>query len=140
MPTVITLTFFVCQQGSYKVYVLLFYSVDVVRDCKMPWDSNTVSLFMCLARLIGLLCFTVMHRVARRTLVMVSGGCMAVSLLIVVTYMRAFVGVQDPPFEMAVVVALVLYMFSTLLGILPMPWILCGEVFPMSVKGNNNHD
>jgi len=31
-------------------------------------------------------------------------------------------------------------MLFALLGILPMPWVLCGEVFPMEVKGNNNRD
>ncbi|XP_022169572.1 facilitated trehalose transporter Tret1-like isoform X2 [Myzus persicae] len=137
MPTVITLTFFVCQQGS-GVYVLLFYSMDVVRDCKMPWDSNAVSLFLAFARVIGVLSFAAMHRVPRRTLVMVSGGCMAVSLLVVVAYMKAFAGVQDPPFEFTLIVAFVMFMFFALLGILPMPWMLCGEVFPMAVKGVMN--
>jgi len=139
LPTVVTLTFFICQQCS-GVYVLMFYSMDVVRDCKMPWDSNTVSLFLSFARVIGVLGFAAMHRVAFRTLVMISGGCMAISLLTVVAYMKAFAGVQDPPFEMTLIVAFVMYMFFALLGILPIPWILCGEVFPMAVKGNNNID
>ncbi|XP_029343468.1 facilitated trehalose transporter Tret1 isoform X2 [Acyrthosiphon pisum] len=137
LPTVVTLTFFVCQQCS-GVYVLLFYSMDVVRDCKMPWDSNTVSLFLSLARVIGVLSFAAMHRVPCRTLVMVSGGCMAISLLTVVAYMKAFVGVQDPPFQMTLIVAFVMFMFFALLGILPIPWMLCGEVFPMAVKGVMN--
>lgn len=136
MPTAITLTFFVCQQGS-GVYVLLFYSMDVLRDCRVPWDSNTVSLFLSVARLMGAVGFAAMHRVARRKLVMISGGCMAVSLLVVVAYMSAFAGVQDPPFAMTLVVAFTMFMFFALFAILPMPWILCGEVFPMEVKGNN---
>eukprot|EP00102_Acyrthosiphon_pisum_P023931 XP_016661141.1 PREDICTED: facilitated trehalose transporter Tret1 [Acyrthosiphon pisum] len=39
LPTVVTLTFFVFQQCS-GVYVLLFYSMDVVRDCKMPMGQQ----------------------------------------------------------------------------------------------------
>ncbi|CAH1732174.1 facilitated trehalose transporter Tret1-like isoform X1 [Aphis gossypii] len=137
MPTAITLTFFVCQQGS-GVYVLLFYSMDVLRDCRVPWDSNTVSLFLSVARLMGGVGFAAMHRVARRKLVMISGGCMAVSLLVVVAYMSAFTGVQDPPFAMTLIIAFVMFMFFALFAILPMPWILCGEVFPMEVKGVMN--
>uniref|UniRef100_A0A2S2NTN1 Facilitated trehalose transporter Tret1 n=1 Tax=Schizaphis graminum TaxID=13262 RepID=A0A2S2NTN1_SCHGA len=137
MPTAITLTFFVCQQGS-GVYVLLFYSMDVLRDCRVPWDSNTVSLFLSVARLMGGVGFAAMHRVPRRRLVVISGGCMAVSLLVVVAYMRAFAGVQDPPFAMTLIVAFIMFMFFALLAILPMPWILCGEVFPMEVKGVMN--
>ncbi|XP_026817040.1 facilitated trehalose transporter Tret1-like isoform X1 [Rhopalosiphum maidis] len=137
MPTAITLTFFVCQQGS-GVYVLLFYSMDVLRDCRVPWDSNTVSLFLSVARLMGGVGFAAMHRVPRRKLVVVSGGCMAVSLLVVVAYMSAFAGVQDPPFATTLIVAFIMFMFFALLAILPMPWILCGEVFPMEVKGVMN--
>lgn len=139
LPMMVTLMFFVCQQGS-GVYVLLLYSTDVVRDCKMPWDSNTVSLLLAIARLIGVLIFASMHRIARRTLVMISGGCMGVSLLIVVAYMKVFAGVQDPPFQITLIIAFLFYMLFALLGILPMPWVLCGEVFPMEVKGNNNRD
>ncbi|XP_025191046.1 facilitated trehalose transporter Tret1-like isoform X2 [Melanaphis sacchari] len=137
MPTAITLMFFICQQGS-GVYVLLFYSMDVLRDCKVPWDANTVSLFLSIARLMGGVGFATMHRVARRKLVVVSGGCMAVSLLIVVAYMSAFTGVQNPPFPMTLIIAFIMFMFFALLAILPMPWILCGEVFPMEVKGVMN--
>lgn len=139
LPTIVTLIFFVCQQFS-GVYVLMFYSADVLRGCKMQWDSNTVSLFLSLARVIGVLGFAAMHRFGRRTLVMISGGCMAISLLTVIVYMRVFVGVQDPPFEMLIIISFGMYMFFALLGILQIPWILCGEVFPMAVKGNNNHD
>jgi len=106
----------------------------------MPWDSNTVSLLLAIARLIGVLIFASMHRIARRTLVMISGGCMGVSLLIVVAYMKVFAGVQDPPFQITLIIAFLFYMLFALLGILPMPWVLCGEVFPMEVKGNNNRD
>ncbi|KAL4105322.1 hypothetical protein QTP88_020570 [Uroleucon formosanum] len=137
MPMVVTLTFFVCQQGS-GVYVLLFYSMDVLRDCRVPWNANTVSLFLSVARLMGGLSFAAMHRVARRTLVMLSGVCMAVSLLTIVAYMRTFDGVQDPPFGMTLIIAFLMFMFFALLAILPMPWILCGEVFPMAVKGAMN--
>jgi len=87
----------------------------------------------------GGLSFAAMHRVKRRTLVMLSGVCMAGALLIIVTYMKAFDGVQDPPFAMTLIIAFLMYMFFALLAILPMPWILCGEVFPMAVKGNKNH-
>lgn len=133
-PTAVTLMFFVCQQGS-GVYVLLFYSMDVVRDCRVPWDNNIISLFLSIARLMGGLGFAAMHRVERRKLVMISGGCMAVSLLVVVTYMRAFEGVPDPPMSMTLMFAFIMFMFFALLAIVPMPWILCGEVFPMAVKG-----
>lgn len=133
-PTLITVAFFVCQQCS-GVYVLLFYSIDVLRDCRVPWDGSTVSAIMSAARLVGGLCFAALHRVNRRTLLVVSGVFMAVSLIVIVAYMKTFEHVQDPPFSVVLVIAFTVYMFFAILGILPLAWSLCGEVFPMAVKG-----
>lgn len=133
-PAVITLTFFALQQGS-GLYVLLFYSMDVLRDCSVRWDGNTVSLYLSGARVLGGICFGLLHSLKRRTLLIISGGFMALSLFAIVTYMKIFENVKDPPFEVTLIIAFMMFMFFSLLGILPLPWILCGEVFPMAVKG-----
>lgn len=133
-PTLIALALLLLQQFS-GVYVLLFYSVDVLRDCKVPWDGITVSAFLSAARVLGALCFALLHRIKRRTLLTVSGGCMAASLLFVIAYMKTFERVQDPPFAITLIVAFVMFMFFALLGVMPIPWILCGEVFPTAVSG-----
>lgn len=133
-PALITLIFFVIQQFS-GLYVLIFYSMDVLRDCKVRLDGHTISLFLSAARVLGGICFGLLHSLKRRTLLIISGGCMAISLFVIVAYMKIFENVEDPPFEIILTIAFVMFMFFSLLGILPLPWILCGEVFPMAVKG-----
>ncbi|VVC29771.1 Sugar/inositol transporter,Major facilitator superfamily domain,Major facilitator, sugar transporter- [Cinara cedri] len=133
-PTLITLAFFVCQQGS-GFYVLLFYSIDVLHDCRVQWDGITVTIFLSVARVIGSMVFSMLHKVRRKTLTVVSSVGMALSLIVIIIYMKTYKEVDEPPYGMTLIVAFVAYVFFSLLSILPLPWTLCGEVFPMAVKG-----
>lgn len=133
-PTLITTAFFVCQQGS-GFYVLLFYSVDVLHDTKVQWDGVTVTVFLSVSRVLGSLVFSSLHHVGRKTLVVVSSTGMAVSLTFIIAYMRLYKDVADPPYALVPITAFILYVFFALLAILPLPWTLCNEVFPMAVKG-----
>lgn len=133
-PTLITSAFLFLQQWS-GVYVLLFYSVDVFRDCRVQADGVTVSAFLALARVVGGVVFAFLYRLKRRTLMVISGACTSACLAVIVIYVKTFEGVDSPPYGLILVLAFILFMFFNLLGILPLPWILCGEVFPMAVKG-----
>jgi len=114
--------FFAFQQGS-GVYVLLFYSMDVLRDCGVRWDGTTMLLSVAL-------CFSLLHRVKRRAL-------LAVSLLVVVA---AHVEWSDgrPPYPAILIVPFAGFVFFGLIGVLPIPWILSGEIFPTPVSVQNN--
>ncbi|XP_022169559.1 plastidic glucose transporter 4-like [Myzus persicae] len=133
-PALITTAFFIVQQGS-GFYVLLFYSVDVLRDCRVQWDGITVTAFLSLSRVTGSVVYSMLHHVRRKTLVVASGGGMAVSLSIVILYMRIYKDVATPPYGFVLIVAFIAYVFFALLAMLPLPWTICGEVFPMAVKG-----
>lgn len=133
-PVLLTFTFFVCQQGS-GFYVLLFYSMDVLKDSRVQWDGLTVTVFLSVARVIGSLVFSVLHHVRRKTLTVVSGSGMVLSLAVIVGYMRVYRDVANPPYEILQISAFITYVFFALLAMLPLPWTICGEVFPMSVKG-----
>lgn len=135
-PTMITLAFFLLQQCS-GMFVLTFYCTDVLRSFRVPLDGVTVSVFLGAARVLGTVCFAVLYRVRRKTLVVISGTIMSTTLLAIVACVHAFGDVQDKPpaLTTALVAAFVAYMYSSMLGILPIPWVLCGEVFPMAVKG-----
>lgn len=134
-PTLITLGFFVCQQCS-GLYVMIFYSTDVLRDCGVSWDAITVTVYLFGTRVIGSIVFMTLHRMSRKTLAVASCSGMAVSLAVVLAYVRLLDGtVERSASEAIPIIAFITYLFSSQIGILPMPWTLCGEVFPMSVKG-----
>ncbi|VVC29775.1 Hypothetical protein CINCED_3A008222 [Cinara cedri] len=136
-PALITLGFFICQQCS-GFYVMLFYSVDVLRDFKVPWDGVTVSVYLFGTRVISSVVYACLHRVKRKTLAVASCIGMAASLATIIVYAKSFDGADRPPFGTVLTLAFVVYVFSGQIGMLPMPWILCGEVFPMAVKGTMN--
>lgn len=132
-PALITLGFFVCQQCS-GLYVLLFYSADVLRDCKVPWDGNTVTVFLFGTRVISSVIYAALHRVKRKILAVASCVGMATSLATIVVYTKLYESVEQPPFG-TLIGAFIVFVFSGQIGLLPMPWTLCGEVFPIAVKG-----
>jgi SP family facilitated glucose transporter-like MFS transporter 8 len=134
-PMLLTFTFFVCQQGS-GFYVLLFYSVDMLKDSHVQWDGFTVTVFLSVARVVGSLVFSMLHHVRRKTLTVVSGCGMALSLVVIVSYIHMYRDVTDPPYGILQIFAFIMYMFFALLAMLPLPWIICGEIFPMSIKGS----
>lgn len=139
-PTLISLAYFVCQQGS-GVYVLLFYSTDVLRDRNDTWSNVAiVAIYLGAARVVGGLCFAMLFRVRRRMLSILSSVGMTVSLFVVIVYRKTFADVENPPFACTQIVTFVLYMFFALLGCLPLPWILIGEIFPMRVKGSYKYN
>lgn len=133
-PATLALVFFVCQQAS-GFYVLLFYSVDVLRDCRVPMDCATAAVYLSAARLAATVCSLLFRSVPKRVLTAFSGLGMCAALAVVVGYLRAFRGVADPPAGYALIVAFLAYVFCAMFAVLPLPWSVCGEIFPMQVKG-----
>ncbi|XP_050439287.1 facilitated trehalose transporter Tret1-like isoform X2 [Adelges cooleyi] len=136
-PAVYGLTFLFLQQCT-GIYVLISYSVDVLRDVGIPMDGLTVTAFLSFARMGGSLTFAVLSGVRRRTLTTVSCLGMFSGLAVIVSYLYLFEGVSDPPYGNALIIAFFVYVYFSLLGMLPLPWSLTGELFPMPVKGIMN--
>ncbi|XP_025202612.1 facilitated trehalose transporter Tret1-like [Melanaphis sacchari] len=136
-PALAALAFFFCQQAS-GFYVLLFYSVDVMRDCRMSTDGMTAAVYLCAARLAGTVVSLVFQSTAKRTLTAFSGLGMCASMSIVVGYLYAYSGVPDPPATDLLIVPFLFYVFFAMFAVLPLPWSVCGEMFPMAVKGTMN--
>lgn len=133
-PMLVTLTFFICQQCC-GFYVLLFYSVDVLRDCRVQWDGIMVTMFLSISRIIGSVLFSALHHIRRKTMAAISSGGMAISLIAIVAYIKIYKEVADPPYPLFLIVAFVVYVFFAMLGMLPLPWSICSELFPIAIKG-----
>ncbi|XP_003244834.1 facilitated trehalose transporter Tret1 [Acyrthosiphon pisum] len=136
-PMLASFAFFCCQQAS-GFYVLLFYSVDVMRDCRVSIDGMTAAVYLCAARLAGTIVSLMFQSARKRTLTTVSGLGMCVSLSTVVGYLYAFDGVSAPPATDLLIVPFMFYVFFAMFAVLPLPWSACGEMFPMAVKGTIN--
>lgn len=136
-PALVSFTFFCCQQAS-GFYVLLFYSVDVMRDCRVSVDGMTAAVYLCAARLAGTVVSLMFQSAPKRTLTTISGLGMCVSMSTVVGYLYAYSSVTDPPATDMLIVPFLLYVFFAMFAVLPLPWSACGEMFPMAVKGTMN--
>lgn len=136
-PALITLAFFVCQQGT-GFYILLFYSVDVIRDCRVPVDGMTFNACLSVTRIVASVIYVMQYETKRRTLVVISSVGMCVGLSSAVGYLYAFDGVRDPPYQFLLTAAFLAYVFFAVLAMLPLPWSITGELFPMAVKGKPN--
>lgn len=135
MPTAVLGLIFTCQQFG-GVYVLLFYASDVVRDCNIStYNRIIVNVYLSVARILGSLTFLAMHRVMYRKLLTSSGAGMAVSLCVVVGYLKVFG--PGGPYSEILVGGFLFYMYFALLGMMTIPWIVCGEMFPIAVRGNS---
>jgi len=137
-PALAALAFFCCQQAS-GFYLLLFYSVDVLRDFRVAIDGRTAAVYLSVARLVGTVASLLFQSAPKRALTAFSGLGMCVSLTVVVGYAHVYGGDASPPVDrMLVLVAFLLYVFFAMFAVLPLPWSVCGEMFPMSVKGTMN--
>lgn len=135
-PTVLTLLFLIIQQWC-GIYVFLAYSVDVLRDCGVHKDGITVTMYLSFARICGSLTFFLLSGVKRRTLAIISGLGMFVGLASVLGYLYLIQNFPDlvPYNDNWIIIFFFIYVYFTILGIMPIPWSIIGEVFPMHVKG-----
>ncbi|XP_050527759.1 facilitated trehalose transporter Tret1-like [Daktulosphaira vitifoliae] len=136
-PTLHCIMLFICQQFS-GIYVLIYYSVDVIRDCGVPYDSMTVSALMFGARILGNIVYSLLSGVGRKTLLVTSGLGMTLSFSTVIVTMYAFGNELNPTYGSIRAAAFLSCAFCALLGVLPLPWSIPGEIFPIEVKGAMN--
>jgi SP family facilitated glucose transporter-like MFS transporter 8 len=136
-PAAAALAFFVCQECT-GFYMLLFYSVDVMRDCRVSIDGMTAAVYLSAARLTGTVASMVFQAAPKRRMTVVSSLGMCASMSTVVGYVYAFRDSASPPAGDLLIVPFLLYVFFAMFAVLPFPWSLCGEMFPMEVKGTMN--
>ncbi|XP_050526682.1 facilitated trehalose transporter Tret1-like [Daktulosphaira vitifoliae] len=136
-PTVHVIFFIFLQQCS-GIHVLMSYSVDVLHDCGVQKDGITVTMYLSIARLIGSLTYFLLSGVKRKTLTIISGLGMFVWMSVIVGYIYEFENTSDTSYNNWLIVAFFLYVYFSMLAMMPIPWSISGEIFPMHVKGIMN--
>ncbi|XP_076174480.1 facilitated trehalose transporter Tret1 [Ptiloglossa arizonensis] len=121
--------FFTAQFSGYNVVV--FYSVQLLMEVTGPDNAHIGTLVIDAIRLVTSIftCYLIKKR-NRRTMTFVSGfgSTVALFLLSLSLYLR----VGKPWFS---IVSLIFYIVISTMGLLPLPWILSGELFPRKFKG-----
>lgn len=135
-PTVIMMFMFVLFQIS-GMTVVPSYTIPMMEEVSAGTiDSNVSMLMVDVVRFVTavLSCFVV-NKLNRRTVLFLGVSISVVSLLTAAAllYLRDFGYIPDE-YKWTPVVPTLVYIFGKTLGILPIPWAIAGEVFPLAFR------
>lgn len=134
-PFGIMLGYFFFQQFS-GVFVVVFYAVDVVRDVGITIDAYLVAILIGFTRLFGTILVSYASRkCGRRILSIVSGTGMTFFMVILSLYLY----LMDKDYRIGdggliPAICIVMYIFTSTMGFLVLPFAMVGEIFPAKVK------
>ncbi|XP_058818789.1 facilitated trehalose transporter Tret1-like [Topomyia yanbarensis] len=134
--TMLGLMFFMQMTG---VNAVLFYSTSIFQSANVTIEAEVATIIMGGMQVLGtLLSSLIVDRAGRRVLLLVSGGVMMVSALVLGVYLQLLSG--DAADQLAAlgwipIAALCLYVTLFSVGFGPVTWLMLGEIFAQDVKG-----
>ncbi|XP_055595906.1 facilitated trehalose transporter Tret1-like isoform X2 [Uranotaenia lowii] len=133
-PLIILFWFFLIQQYS-GIYITLFYAVTFIQDVGTEVNAFTASIFVGMTRfLMSLFNAWLLKRFRRRLLVMVSCTGMAICMFTSGTF-TYWIKEGTTTLTWVPVVGLLLYVCSSMIGLLTIPWTMTAELFPTDIRG-----
>ncbi|VVC37016.1 Sugar/inositol transporter,Major facilitator superfamily domain,Major facilitator, sugar transporter- [Cinara cedri] len=136
-PFLILLCFFILQVSS-GIYMILYYAVNFFQVAGSTLDNNVASIIVALLRLIMSITGSIfIQHLNRRTMAMTSAILMCVSMAACGTYEFAYgaLNVADRPYSWVPLVCILFNVSVSMLGMVPLPWMMMGELFPLKVRG-----
>lgn len=133
-PTLILFGLFFFQQFS-GIYITLFYSVTFLEQTHSSINPYLASILVCTVRFLMSIVNTYMlKRFHRRPLIMVSGLGMCMCMLFSGFFTK---WILEGTSEMtsAPTILLLLYVITSMIGLLPIPWTMTAELFPIEIRG-----
>nr|XP_018897397.1 PREDICTED: facilitated trehalose transporter Tret1-like [Bemisia tabaci] len=126
-------------QAATGMYDLLYYTVDFIDQLRTDYDSFKVSMGLAIGRF--LMTSTVgsffTTKVPRKLATAISGFSMGGTLLVAAYYEYLFDGVApgQRPYTWVPILAVFASVMVSCAGVLHLPWMMSGEVFPLNVRG-----
>lgn len=129
-----TSLFMLLQTTGYAVMVSLI--ITVIDSLRIPYDSSTVAILYSVSGVIAsILTPYTIHTYKRKSITRVSALGMMISMLTVLIYEHIFYYEDSKPFAWIVPISLFVYIFMCTIGVLPLSFVIGGELFPHEVKG-----
>lgn len=135
-PFLILMGLFFLQESS-GIYIILFYAVNFLKDANLAIDESLASITIGVMRLtISIFAAFLINRFGRKTLCIVSAAGMAVSMLVTGIYSKYYEMNPDEVkiFSLLPLICVLLNVFFCMIGMVPVPWIMTGELFPLRVR------
>lgn len=135
-PFFILIVLFLCQEIS-GIYTILYYAVIFFKDSNVQLDEYVASIIVGVIRFVmSIIAAFLIKKFARKKLCLISATGMAISMLITASYIKYYEMNDEPrQFPFLPVIFVLLNVFFSMVGMLPIPWIMVGELFPLEVRG-----
>lgn len=135
-PFLLLVGLFLLQELS-GIYSLLFYAVQFFGETNLNINDYISSIMVGSIRFaMSIVCALLIQRVGRKTLCSFSSFGMTLSVLILGLYVKYY-EINDSEPRILALLPLFCIIFNVLfsmVGMLPIPWILVGEMFPLRVR------
>lgn len=133
-PMLILFWFFFIQQYS-GIYITLFYAVTYFQDAGSSINAYHASILVGLTRfLMSLFNSWLLKKYKRRLLIMISTSGMAVTISISGLFTK-WIKEETSTFTWIPIVCFLLYVCSSMIGMLPIPWTMTAELYPNDIRG-----
>lgn len=136
-PLLIMNAFFFFQQFS-GIFVIIFYAVTIVKETGVNFDSYLATVIIGVSRFFMTVAISfASRRYGRRVLCNVSGVCMTLSIGGLTLYLTLTHDciLSDAKYGWWPIMTLVVYILTSSVGFLTLPWAMIGEVFPARIRG-----
>lgn len=135
-PFLILVFLFLLQELS-GIYTILYYAVQFIGETHLKLNDYVASIIVGTIRFVmSLVCAMLIQKVGRKTLCTYSSCGMALSVLVLGLYIKYYEINPDKTkiLTLLPLICIVLNVFFSMMGMLPIPWVLVGEMFPLRVR------
>ncbi|XP_065216835.1 facilitated trehalose transporter Tret1-like isoform X2 [Planococcus citri] len=128
-------TLFIVLAGPF---ILLSYSVLIIEELKIPYDAAKLAVIYSIAGFCGsFLSPFFIHNFKRRIVLTISAGGMTVSMLGISLYEIFYLHEENENKPCVWIIPIFLCSYNLLnnMGVLPLGFVIGGELFPLEVRG-----
>jgi SP family facilitated glucose transporter-like MFS transporter 8 len=136
-PFLILLLFFAFQESS-GIYIILYYAVNLFQEVSTGLNEYVASIVVGGVRLLmSVVGAILMNSFGRKTLAVVSGLGMAVSMIAggSYEYFYSHLPSTDRPLAWVPLICVLGHVCVSMMGFLQLPWMMNGELFPLAIRG-----
>lgn len=124
------------QHTGYSIMVA--YTIMIFDRLKLPFESSKITITYSMVAFIGSAATPFfMHRMGRKAILSMSSFVMGVCMIVVAIYEEIFYQ-NEKMFAWIVPIAFYVYALACNIGVLPIGFIVGGELFPNEVRGIMN--
>lgn len=135
-PFFILVALFLLQEFS-GIYTLLFYAVEFFKETDPSINEYVASIIVGAIRFsMSIMAAFLINTFGRKTLCISSSAGMTLTMVVVAAYVKYYEihSEEEKILGYLPLVGIMLNVVFSMVGMLPLPWILVGEMFPLQVR------